>query len=221
MNRRTLVIGTAVAAVVVFAGGGIFYTRFTQDAAQALATERAAVMVREHAPVLGPAGAPVTIVEFFDPSCEACRAFYPAVKQIMALYPEHVRLVMRYAAFHDGSDEAVRIIEAARRQDKFTPVLEALLADQDAWAKHDGPDLEQAWQLASAAGLDVTRGRTDAALPEVTAILKQDTADAEVLEIRQTPTFFVNGRTLESFGPQQLFELVTEEVVKAGGQPAQ
>ena len=221
MNRRTLVVGTAIAAIAVFAGGAVVYTQTTRQAAQQLATERSAALVREHAPILGPADAPVTIVEFFDPSCEACRAFYPVVKQIMALYPEHVRLVMRYAAFHDGSDEAVRIIEAARRQDKFTPVIEVLLAEQDTWAKHDGPDLERAWQLASTAGLDLTKGRTDATLPEVTAILTQDTADAQALQIRQTPTFFVNGRTLDSFGPQQLFELVTEEVVKAGGQPAQ
>jgi protein-disulfide isomerase len=30
-----------------------------------------------HSPVLGPQGAPVTIVEFFDPACETCHAFYP------------------------------------------------------------------------------------------------------------------------------------------------
>ena len=37
-------------------------------------------LVRMHSPVIGSREAPVTIVEFFDPVCETCRAFYPVVK---------------------------------------------------------------------------------------------------------------------------------------------
>jgi len=60
-----------------------------------------------HSPVFGPANAPVTIVEFFDPACETCRAFYPIVKDILAQYPSEVRLVIRYAPLHKGSDVVV------------------------------------------------------------------------------------------------------------------
>ena len=35
------------------------------------------------------------------------------------------------------------------------------------------------------------------------------------LGVKQTPTFFVNGRSLPSFGPDQLAALVAEEVAKA------
>ena len=44
-------------------------------------------LVRPHSPIMGRADAPVTIVEFFDPACETCRAFYPIVKKIMAEHP--------------------------------------------------------------------------------------------------------------------------------------
>ena len=37
-------------------------------------------LVRTHSPVVGPVEAPVTIVEFFDPACPGCRAYYPYVK---------------------------------------------------------------------------------------------------------------------------------------------
>lgn len=40
-------------------------------------------LMRSHSPILGQADAPVTIVEFFDPACEACRAFYPLTKRIL------------------------------------------------------------------------------------------------------------------------------------------
>lgn len=69
----------------------------------------------------------MTIVEFFDPACEACRAFHPIVKQILTQYPDDVRVVMRYTPFHgEGSELAIKVLEAARLQDVFVPVLEAL-----------------------------------------------------------------------------------------------
>lgn len=115
MNSRLAVIPTAAAAVIVFAVGAAFYDRPAPSAAAPSALEDSG-LVRFHSPVIGPQGAPVTIVEFFDPSCESCRAFYPHVKDILAKFPEDVRLVLRYTAFHEGSDVAVAMLEAARRQ---------------------------------------------------------------------------------------------------------
>lgn len=163
MNRRNLVIGIVGIAAASFAMTAYLYKE--QDAARQV--DRAAMyashLVRDHAPIIGPAQAPVTIVEFFDPACEMCRAFYPHVKKILADHPNDVRLVLRYAPFHKGSDEAVRLLEAARRQNKFVPVLEALLAAQPEWASHESPDIKIAWTAAAAAGLDLERARRDAA----------------------------------------------------------
>ena len=217
MNRRALVLGIAAAFGAVFSGGAVLYSNAVREAAEKLAAERAEAMVRSHSPIVGPADAPVTIVEFLDPSCEACRAFYPLVKQIMDIYPDEVRLVIRYAAFHEGSEEAVRILEASRLQGKHDQVLEALFRDQPTWAKHDGPDMEKAWLAAGSTGVDLTQARADAQKPEIAEILRQDAADVEVLEVRGTPTFFVNARPLLETDPNVLYGLVTEEVMKARG----
>ena len=48
--------------------------------------------------------------------------------------------------------------------------------------------------------------------PEVESILKQDQADIRTANVKQTPTFFVNGKPLLSFGRQQLMDLVQSEV---------
>ena len=208
MNRRQVtILSVGLAAGAIFGASALYHNR-----AGSLDPSGAEALVREHSPVMGPPDAPVTIVEFFDPSCEACRAFHPLVKNILAQYPDDVRVVFRYAAFHDGSDQAVGIIEAARRQDLFVPVLEALLAAQPEWALHGNPNLDRAWQAAAAAGLDLERARQDATSAEVAAVLRQDTSDVDALGVRQTPTFFVNGKSLPSFGPQQLIELVEAEV---------
>ncbi len=122
---------------------------------------------------------------------------------------------MRYAAFHDGSDAAVKILEAARLQDKFVPVLEALLEFQPEWADHSGPVMEKAWARAKEAGLDVDQAKRDITRAEIQTALDSDTRDSKSLEITRTPTFFVNGQPLTDFGPQQLYEMVRREVQKA------
>src|SRR5262245_23929534 len=150
-NRLAIItILTALVGVAVFFSAAFVYNRNVELAAISSAEQVGDVMVRPHSPIFGPVDAPVTIVEFFDPSCEACRAFYPAVKKIMGFFPNDVRLVLRYTPLHKGSDEAVRILEAARRQGKFEVVLEAILKDQPQWAIHGEPDLDKAWSIAGA-----------------------------------------------------------------------
>lgn len=211
MKRRTLVAGTAVLAAVAFAGGA--YILNHKRRSELVATEASGdLLLRPHSPILGPEHAPVTIVEFFDPSCEACRAFYPFVKQIMWRFPGQVRVVLRYAALHKGSDEAVKILEAARLQNVFEPVLEALLDAQPAWALHEGPKLDRAWEAAAGAGLDTEQAKRDRNSPGILATLDQDAEDLQALNITKTPTFFVNGKPLVDFGPQGLLELVQDAV---------
>lgn len=215
MNRRIAVFTLLGLSAAVFAGGAYIYNQRMEERRIAAAADNANALIRPHSPVMGPADAPVTIVEFMDPSCETCRAFYPIVKKIMAAYPDDVRLVVRYTPFHEGSDEAVRILEASRRQGKFEPVLEAIFVRQAEWAVHGAPVLETGWNIAGEHGVDIPKAREVAFTDEITAILEQDVADVKALQIGQTPTFFVNGKPLKEFGAQQLFELVKSEVEAA------
>ena len=165
--------------------------------------ERDGALVREHSPVLGPSAAPVTIVEFFDPACEACRAAHPVLDGLRERYPGRVRVVMRYASFRGGPDDDARVLEAARRQARFEPVLEALYAARSEWARDEGIEAEAVWRIAADAGLDVERARADASLATVDAALALDAADAVAVGVRRTPTFFVNGRPLRVLGPDR------------------
>jgi len=211
MNKRILVILTAVAAIALFAAAGWWVGN--EDSGKAGAVVAASSrLVRPHSVVFGPKDAPVTIAEFFDPACETCRAFYPVVKRIMDEFPGRVRLVMRYTPLHQGSDEVVRLLETARLQGKFQPVLEAVLQAQPEWASHGAPRIENAWKAAAAAGLDVAQARAALMSPEVTAVLEQDIADSQASDATKTPTFIVNGKHLPSFGAQQLYDLVESEV---------
>jgi protein-disulfide isomerase len=216
MNTKKLAVGGILVLVVAaFLVGVSLYRNQTQSAQDQSVRAEQSRLVRMHSPVIGPQGAPVTIVEFFDPACETCRAFYPIVKNLMAKYPDDVRLVIRYAPFHQGSDQVVKLLEAAKRQGKYQPVLEAVLQAQPTWADHGRPNPDLTFEIAKAAGLDLDRAREDMARPEMQALLAQDVEDLTALQVNKTPTFFVNGRSLPSFGPDQLAALVAEEVTQA------
>ena len=217
MNTKKLtVIGLLALLAGAFFFGVTAYQKNVQTAQDEQNRAEQSRLVRMHSPVFGPTNAPVTIVEFFDPACETCRAMYPIVKDLLAKYPTEVRLVIRYAPLHKGSDLVVKLLEAAKRQGKYQAVLEAVLEAQPAWADHHQPDVMLAFKAAAQTGLDIDQAIKDAQKPEMDALLQQDVADLTALKVTKTPTFFVNGRSLPSFGPDQLAALVAEEVAKLG-----
>lgn len=179
-----------------------------------LTADQVARLVRPHSPVLGNAKAPVTVVEVLDPACEACRAFAPVVKQLLFLHPDEVRVVVRYANFHPPSEEAIRLLMAANQQGKFDELLSALFERQEEWASHAAPDSERAWKIAGDVGINVARARKDARAAKLDETLRTEAADLAALKVERTPTFFVNGKLLHDFGPQQLLNLVASEVRK-------
>lgn len=212
--RKFTVIGLVAIVALFFYLGMSAYQKRVQTTQDVQVKAEQTRLVRMHSPVLGPQAAPVTIVEFFDPACETCRAFYPIVKNLMAQYPNDVRLVIRYAPFHQGSDRVVKLLEAAKSQGKYLAVLEVVLAAQPAWADHGQPNIETAFKVAEQAGLDMAKAHQDIEKPGMQALLQQDVEDLTALQVTKTPTFFVNGRSLPSFGPEQLAALVAEEVGK-------
>lgn len=218
MTRRPLILSVFAVSVAVFAAAAWYVTRPAPTiAAVAASSDQPEALIRPYSPILGPEDAPVTITEFFDPACEACRAFYPVVKNIMVEHGDAVRVAIRYTAFHgETSAEAIRVLEAARMQDVYEPVMEALLREQPQWASHEAPDPDLLLQIAATAGLDAEAARTQMLAPDVVAILNLDSADVETMGIRQTPTFFVNGKALDPFGEAELRALVAEEVAASG-----
>ena len=213
-SKKVTVIGVLAILALLFYFGMNAYQSRVQTAQDVQVRAEQTRLVRMHSTVFGPQDAPVTIVEFFDPACETCRAMYPIVKSLMAQHGDSVKLVLRYAPFHQGSDQVVKLLEAAKNQGKYQPVLEALLDAQPAWADHGQPNLEIAFKAAEQAGLDMARARQDIEKPGMQALLQQDIEDLTALQVTKTPTFFVNGRSLPSFGPDQLAALVAEEVAK-------
>jgi protein-disulfide isomerase len=129
---------------------------------------------------------------------------------MMAAHPGKIRVSVRYAPFHPGSEPVVRAVEAARKQGQFRQALEALFGSQDAWVQNHTAQLDKIWAPLAALGLDMERLKTDMNSPEIAQLVAQDLADAKTMNVTMTPEFFVNGKPLPNFGFEELKTLVDE-----------
>ena len=207
MAKKLMVAGGALLFLALVIG---VLLRSVEKAPAPAAAADPSVLARFHSPSLGDANARVHIVEFLDPACETCREFHPFVKQMMDANPGRIRLSIRYAPFHKGSEDIVRLLEAAKKQGKFWQTLEALYAAQPRWAVDHVARLDLAWRAVEGLGLDLDRLKRDMAAPELTHVIRQDIEDAVKLNVTKTPEFFVNGRPMPSFGYEELEALVRE-----------
>jgi protein-disulfide isomerase len=209
------VIGAVVAVLLAVLAGTLLYKGDRSQSSRGPAATNHDPLASAHSPALGFAAAKVHVVEFIDPACETCAQFFPLVKQLMAENPNRIRVSIRHVAFHDGSDYAVKLLEASRKQDKYLPTLEALLASQAQWAPHHTVQPDLVLQAIAGVGLNIEQLLVDMNAPEVARNMQQDHDDAVALKVTATPEYFVNGRPMPSFGQQQLLTLVSEALQDA------
>lgn len=179
-------------------------------------------LVRPDSPTLGAADAPVTLVEFLDPECESCAAFAPVVKNILKEYDGKIRFVVRYMPLHPNSARAATLTEVAGEQGKYWEMQELLFRRQSEWGeRHGAPPTAQPANInvlfekyATEIGLDVEKVNSAIKENRYLSKLERDYRDGQTLGVRQTPTFFVNGRRLARFSEADLRALIEDELKK-------
>lgn len=212
-RRRNLLLAAGAASLAAV-GGGVAWMSRNAAAEEARLASRPG-LANPDAPTLGDAAAKVQIVEFLDPACETCAQFYPIVKQVLAQHAGRIRLAVRHVPLHPGAEDVVAILEASRHQDKYWPTLETLLQAQNRWVRRHVVQPQLAVQVLEGVGLDWDQLAVDMASAPVKQRMARDRADATLLDVRQTPEYFVNGRQMETFGRQQLLDLIDRAVQKA------
>ena len=226
--RNDIKILALIGIVVIV--GAVLGANYYRESKQGERRETASAdnrLVRPDSPVLGPADAPVTLVEFVDPECESCGAFHPVLKRMLRDYDGRVRLVVRYMPLHPNSRLAAAYTEAAGEQGKYWEMQELLFRRQPEWGEihGHGPAVAAAAARRESApvlfekyamelGLDVSRVRAAVAENRYAAKVERDLRDGQSLGVSKTPTFFVNGRLLMRFGEAPLRALIEEELKK-------
>ncbi len=211
MNNKTLFIGvTAFIGIIFIAAVGMYKSQQPST----IASEILPALERINAPEKGGKNGKVTIVEFFDPACGTCSQFYPLVNNLVKKYQGKVKVVMRYAPLHQGSEDVVKMLEAAHIQGQFWPAAKLLFANQQRWVEHHVSQPSKALAGIKTLALDHDQLDRDWQSSKVAQIIAQDMQDGQTLKVRATPQFFVNGKPLVVFGYEELVNLVEEAIAE-------
>jgi protein-disulfide isomerase len=166
-------------------------------------------------PVRGPAGAPVTIVEFADFQCPFCARAETTLRELRADYGDKLRLVFKNEPlpFHPRAEpaaEAALEVRAEKGDAAFWSMHDAMLD-----GPHDLTD-ETLVDLAVKAGAQADKVKAAIAGHSHAGEIDADGDSAVDFQASGTPHFFINGRRLVGAQPKARFaEIVEEELTKA------
>ena len=166
-------------------------------------------------PVLGPASAKVTIIEVSDYECPFCARGNDVMHELLALYPNDLRVVMKQnpLSFHQHAKGAAMAALAAGEQGKFWQMHDKLFEVNKAKAPLTRERLDA---LATELGLDMAKFAEALDTEKFAAQIAAEQKLAVSLGARGTPAFFINGRKLSGAQPVANFRaLIDEELAKA------
>ena len=215
MQNKKLVFGSLVVLILLFVGLGYFYKNNETQKEELVTLKNSELLVREHSIKFGDNKKNISVVEFLDPECESCALFHPIMRKLYKEYHEDIQLVVKYIPNHQNSKFAIKILEASRVQNKYEEVLDVIFEKQPLWAQHNNEKPELLWEFLSVISeLDINKLKEDSKDPQIDKIMDIDTQDANQLNVRGTPTIFVNEKRLSVLSQKDLFDLVEAEIYK-------
>jgi protein-disulfide isomerase len=168
-------------------------------------------------PTLGPADAPITLVEFSDYQCPFCRRWHQEVyEQLLAAYPGKIRIVYRnlpLTSIHPDAMAAAEAAMCAGEQDAYWPFHNKLFSSESL-------NQQTFLQYAQELSLNVETFKTCITDEKYKDAITSDSDFAINLGIRSTPTFFINGLAVVGAQPLEVFKQVIDKEL-AGEIPKQ
>ena len=205
MNRRKMLIVTAASALVAPAAPG-----FHAGAARAQAQE-----IFPDDRILGPADAPITIIEYSSLTCPHCATLHrealPEIEETW-IAEGRARLVFRHFPLDALALRAAAVADCIEGE-RFFGFLDLLFESQERWAKSKEP-LKALGQMARLAGMSQEKFEScvgDEA--QMDRILERRQDGIRTYDVKSTPTLIINGRKVEGARDFDHFEKIFKEIV--------
>ena len=149
-------------------------------------------------PTTGFATAPVTIVEFIDPNCPACRLQHPIMKQLAARYPQEIRIVYKPFPLLTGnllfSLDEVMALWLAHEQGRYDDMIEAVFDAHDP----AGLSVTQLSEIADDLGLDASEFRQGLESRRLESRARRTRLVFDGMGLDGVPAILINGRKVHS-----------------------
>jgi protein-disulfide isomerase len=163
--------------------------------------------------VRGPKDAPVTIVMFSDFQCPFCSQAIGLVDEVLKSYPKDVKFVMKQfplRQIHPNAEPAAEAAVAAGKQGKFWEMHDELYKNQ----RNLTPETIKG--IAEKIGLDMKKFEADRSSPEVKKQIDTELALGQSVDVRGTPSIYVNGKVLQNRSVDGFKAQIDEALKKKG-----
>ena len=160
--------------------------------------------------------AKTVLVEFADFQCGSCGYASKTLDDLLKKNGNDLLIVFKHfplEGFHRNALIASQATEAAGKQNKFWEMYELLFKHQVEWA--NVPDAQTfLMNYAAELQLDLARFQTDLWDNEIRERIYRDVLEGQMLQISQTPTFFLNGTRMPTTKSEAEFEQVIGDAIK-------
>jgi len=169
-------------------------------------------------PTLGPADAPVTMLEFADFECPYCAHAFGEVETLAnTTYKGKIRIIFKNYPLngHPWARTAAIAAECARVQNpnSFWDFARYFYTNQG--QINPGNVQKKIDEEAGKLGLDDAALKACMAAPAAAQRVQQDEADGVAVHVQSTPTFFVNGIPLVGLPEGKVFDFVINSEMAA------
>ena len=170
-------------------------------------------------PERGPKDAPVTIVEFGDLQCPACKAAQPTIEAMVAAEPNSRFVFQNFPLeMHNWAAKGAAYADCVGRasNDAFWKFVSKTYETQsDITAENADEKLTAIADGAGVKGADIA---ACAVKPETKARVDASIALGKSVDVTGTPTLFINGRRISSFDPRMadVYKSLVEFAAKEG-----
>lgn len=143
----------------------------------------------------------VTLVEYSDFQCPACRNAEGAVQAIMGEFGTHISFTYRnfpLRTIHQNSQISAQAAEAAGMQGKFWEMHSLLFMNQTIWSSQPADVVQATFaDYAKQLGLNVEQFKKDMVSEKAASLVDEDAKSGEASGVDSTPTFFLNNKQLK------------------------
>jgi predicted DsbA family dithiol-disulfide isomerase len=213
IKRNAPVIVIGLITLVIFIGIIVISQKNSPLNGPSLTETTAENLITAHTYTLGKTDAPVTLVEFSDFECPACKAFQPVVRSLYDTYPEQLRIAYRNFPLpqHQFARKAAEAGELAGEQGKFWEYSDVLFANNTNLTETD------LIKYAQDLGLNVDQFQTGLKNGDAAGFVNDDIAMAMKLNLPGTPSFFLNGKLVNYSTTQDLENQVISAINAVSG----
>ncbi len=207
---KWIILGLGVSIFLIFFGFLVFMLKQNQS--------QAVLEIKNDGWVMGNKDSKVTLVEYGDLQCPSCKAYHPILKTLAADYKDKFKFMFKHFPLEGGHANALlaaRAAEAAGVQNKFFEFHDMLFEHQEEWSGLSAVDAEAKFVgYAETLELDLDRFNEDLDNSDLLKKIKAQQAEGINIGVNGTPTFFLNGKRIESPKSLEDFKKLIDEANK-------